>query len=204
MVKRSDGAAFEQEAVVDPDICVACGICVGSCPTATPFRRAGELIPGIDLPSLALTSLREKVDAAAGKLDGPTRLLVFGCDKALKVEKFKNHDIATVSMPCAGMLPPSFIDYVLSKKLADGVVVTGCRSGECHYRLGTVWLEERLEGKRDPRLRKRVPRERILQVWASATDGRSFERNLVNFKGEVNELAPYEPGKPTSIDEASS
>jgi quinol-cytochrome oxidoreductase complex cytochrome b subunit/coenzyme F420-reducing hydrogenase delta subunit len=202
MVKRSDGAAFEHEAVVDPDVCVACGICVGSCPTATPFRRAGDLVPGIDLPDLSLATMREKVDTATAKLEGPARLMVFGCDKALKVDKFRGKDIATISMPCAGMLPPSFIDYVLSKKMTDGVVVTGCRRGECHYRLGQIWLEERLDGNRDPRLRKRVPRDRILRSWASATDGRSFEKNITKFKGDIELLGPYGNENPTEKDEA--
>ena len=39
MQPRSDGKDYETEAVVDPATCMSCGICVGSCPTATPFRR---------------------------------------------------------------------------------------------------------------------------------------------------------------------
>ncbi len=200
MIRRSDGAAFEHEAVVDSDSCVACGICVGSCPTSTPFRRGENLIPGIDLPDLLLMSLRDKVETATAKLSGPVRLMVFGCDKALKVDKFRGTDIATISLPCAGMMPPSFIDYVLSKKLAHGVIVTGCRSGECHYRLGQVWLEERLDGKRDPRLRKRVPRNRVSRIWASAIDGSSFEKHMKTFKADIKELGPYSPEKTKNRD----
>ncbi len=193
MQKRTDGMAFDQEAIVNPDICVACGICVGACPTASPFRRAGEFIPGIDLPGLSASTLRDKVERAASKLEGrPDRIMVFGCDKALRVDKFRGKGIATVSMPCAGMLPPSFIDFVLSRKLADGVVVTGCRRGECHYRLGQIWLEERLDGVRDPRLRKRVPRERVNRIWASATDGRMFARNMASFQGTLSDLKPID------------
>ena len=39
MMPRSDGTAYETEAVVDPALCMTCGLCVGACPTATPFRR---------------------------------------------------------------------------------------------------------------------------------------------------------------------
>ncbi len=189
MKYRSDGLAYLQEAVVDPDLCLYCGICVGSCPTATPFRRAGELLPGIDLPDLTLIELRNRTEQACAQLQGPAKVLVFGCDHGLKTASISGDGIGEVSMPCAGMLPPSFIDYVISRKLADGVVVTGCRRGECHYRLGQEWLQERLDGTRDPRLRKRVPRERVAQIWAAPTDKRRFNREVAAFRKSLEALA---------------
>lgn len=57
MQVRSDGRPFEGEAVVDPSLCVACGICAGACPTSTPFRRMSELIPGIDAPGRTIASI---------------------------------------------------------------------------------------------------------------------------------------------------
>jgi quinol-cytochrome oxidoreductase complex cytochrome b subunit/Pyruvate/2-oxoacid:ferredoxin oxidoreductase delta subunit len=56
MMPRTDGRAFEREAVVNPRLCVSCGICAGACPTSMPFRRASELVPGIDLPSLSMAA----------------------------------------------------------------------------------------------------------------------------------------------------
>ena len=61
MAPRTDGAKFAEEAVVDPSLCVSCGICVGACPSSTPFRRRGEVISGIELPDLTLATLRAKV-----------------------------------------------------------------------------------------------------------------------------------------------
>ena len=42
MMPRTDGRAFEREAVVNPSLCVSCGICAGACPTSMPFRRASS------------------------------------------------------------------------------------------------------------------------------------------------------------------
>ncbi len=60
-----DGLPFPTEAQVNPSLCVSCGICVGSCPSSTPFRRSEELKTGIDLPDYPLQELRERVIAAA-------------------------------------------------------------------------------------------------------------------------------------------
>jgi len=44
MAPRSDGRSYQQEALVNADQCMACGICVGSCPTATPMRSAADFV----------------------------------------------------------------------------------------------------------------------------------------------------------------
>jgi coenzyme F420-reducing hydrogenase delta subunit len=62
-------------------------------------------------------------------------------------------------------VPPAFIDYVLSRDLADGVLMTGCPGGDCRYRLGAQWMSERVARVRDPRLRTRVVTSRIALGW---------------------------------------
>ncbi len=193
MGPRTDGKPFDTQAVVNPSLCVACGICTGSCPTATPFRRASALVPGIDLGWLPLAEVRERTHKAAERLTGDARVLIFGCDHGLAVEQRTGADIGAVSLPCLGLIPPSMIDYVLSRRLADGVVVTGCREGQCNYRLGRRWTEERIDGARDPQLRTRVPRDHIAQIWASPLDGRRFERELRNFQQRLRVSAARSP-----------
>jgi ferredoxin/coenzyme F420-reducing hydrogenase delta subunit len=185
MQPRSDGKPFEHEAVVNPALCVACGICAGACPTSTPFRRASALVPGIDLAALPLAEVRERAHQAAAKLVNRPRVLIFGCDHAIRVEKLRSDSIGAVSLACAGQLPPSFVDYVLSRNLTDGVVITGCREGECAFRFGPRWTEDRLAGERDPRLRERVPRERIARLWAAPTDWRRFVRDVAAFQASL-------------------
>ncbi len=73
MQLRSDGRPFEGEAVVDPDLCVSCGICAGACPTSPPFRRLSELIPGIDLPDRTIAAIRSDTETEGARLSSPTR-----------------------------------------------------------------------------------------------------------------------------------
>jgi len=190
MRPRSDGLPFAEEATVNESLCVACGICAGACPTSTPFRRATGLNPGIDLPDRSLRALRDQVDAVAGALDGDGRVIVIGCDHAARLDRLRAEQVGVVSLPCIAALPPSFIDYVISRDLADGVVITGCRDGECFNRFGVEWMTQRVAGARDPYLRRRVPRERILTHWAGVADGSALRKAIAAFRGRLPALAP--------------
>lgn len=187
MVGRTDGLPFSAEARVDPDLCVACGICAGACPTSMPFRRATALVPGIDLPELTIASLRDEVERVGGALSGSdSRILVFGCRHGPQIDTVDG----AVSLACVGQLPPAFIDYVLSKNLADGVLVCGCSESGCYNRFGIDWTKARLERSRDPHLRQRVPAERVRTIWAGRLGGRRLADAVSAFRRDLLEAAP--------------
>ena len=189
MEPRSDGSVYTHEAVVDTNLCTSCGICVGSCPTATPFKRRIEQAPGIELPTDTIKELKEKTINALDKLTGDSRVVVYGCQHSMDPAKMADANVAVVTMPCIGMLPLAFIDFVLSRKLADGVFLTGCREGDCSFRLGIKWTEERIAGERDPRLRKRVNQDRIGKYWAGLTRRKEFFEELSEFRARLSKLA---------------
>lgn len=197
MGRRGDGLPFESQAVVDPSLCVSCGICVGACPTSTPFRTSA-LVTGIDLPDPSLALLRERTHAAAARTTGRPRVLVFGCDHGVTGADLASERVAAVSLPCIGMLPPSFIDYVLSRNLAEGVFVTGCSSIACYNRWGARWTDGRLARTRDPRLRERVPRERLAVCWPVPSNSSLVKRELLAFveRLEGPQVPPQPPSEP--------
>jgi len=192
---RTDETAFDEEAVVSDDLCISCGICVGSCPTSTPYRRSGQLVPGINLPDTDLHELREQILTATDRLTGSARIIVFGCDHGPDLKRLCGPDTAIMKLPCIAMLPPSFIDYLLSRKHTDGIFLTGCAEGDCHYRLGQQWEEQRLAGKRDPYLRARVPRERVGTFWAGVSRNRQLLTKLGLFRDSLQELPAVERKK---------
>jgi len=188
MAGRSDATAYTQEAVVDPALCIACGICVGACPTATPFRRRSALVAGIELPEHPLAELRELVLDRCRDLSGDDRVIVFGCGKGPDLNALGGESVAVVQIPCVGMLPPPFVDFLITRRHADGVFFTGCRAGDCFERLGARWTEERVAGERDPQLRRRVPRERIAMFWAGIDRGAELAQALSRFRTRLREL----------------
>lgn len=193
MTRRTDGLAFEQEARVEAGQCMSCGICVGACPTATPFRRAGPLSAGIELPDRSLAGLREEVVAAAAGLSGSARVLVFGCEHDAGSPACSDGETAVIRLPCVGMLPPSFIDFVLARRHVDGVLLSGCAAHDCYERLGDRWVEQRIANQRDPNLRTRVPRARVAVAWYNATQGRRLREAVEQFRESLRASGPAAP-----------
>jgi quinol-cytochrome oxidoreductase complex cytochrome b subunit/coenzyme F420-reducing hydrogenase delta subunit len=199
MVPRDDGAAFSHQASVNPSLCVSCGICMAACPPSMPFRRVAELATGIDLPDPLLPRLRDETHRATKALAGRPRVLVYGCDRAIDLAALAGPGVGTVGLPCVGALPPSFIDYVLSRGLADGVFIAGCPDGACVNRLGIRWTEARNAGERDPRLRPRVPRERIGSFWAARHEKRALAGALAAFRARIAALPPAAEPPPRRV-----
>jgi coenzyme F420-reducing hydrogenase delta subunit len=75
------------------------------------------------------------------------------------------------------MVPPSFIEYAL-RAGADGVLVASCRQGDCEFRCGEQILEQRVQGRRAPALRPRVPRERVRLAFTGAFDAWRLHREI--------------------------
>ncbi len=186
MVPRTDSLPFPTQAQVNGALCVSCGICVGSCPSSTPFRRTEDLRTGIDLPDYRLAQLRERVVETAKGLESSPRVLILACEHGGGA----GHVEGVVPLPCVAMAPPSLIDFILSRNLADGVVVAGCAPSACYNRLGVAWTEQRFTQERDPYLRARVPRDRVKTVWASALDSSRFESELAAFSARIAGLPP--------------
>lgn len=190
MRERTDGRPHPRQAHVLEDLCASCGICVGACPSSVPFRRADRLVTGIDLPQLPIGDVRARLEQCLTQLSGAATVVVFGCECAAEVRALAGPGVAVLTLPCTGMLPPTFVDYAL-RDGADGVLVTGCPPEECEYRSGARWVDERFAGAREPRLRASVPRERLRVVWAAREDLAVVARELSVFRAELAQAPPH-------------
>jgi coenzyme F420-reducing hydrogenase delta subunit len=191
MQPRTDGRNHPRQAVVDPDLCAGCGICAGACPSSTPFRSVADLVTGIDMPQAPVQALRAEVEAALARLTRPPsatpRILAFGCrtdSGGADLAAIADEHTATIPLLCAAQLPPSFVEYAL-RAGADGVLVTGCRDGDCMYRLGNRWTDERLDALREPHLRAAVPRDRLRVAWVGRGGEAQLRAELAAFRTEL-------------------
>lgn len=190
LAPRSDGRRAPRIAEISPELCAACGICAGACPSSTPFRSAEDFTSGIDLPQFRVATLRAALDQALAAPRGErARVVLFGCERAADAMRLAGRDTIALNLICAGMLPPSLIEYAL-RSGADGVLVTGCRPGECEFRLGNQWVEERLAGTREPHLRASVPRERVRIAWVARDEAGRLGGELEAFRNTLSTLGP--------------
>jgi quinol-cytochrome oxidoreductase complex cytochrome b subunit/coenzyme F420-reducing hydrogenase delta subunit/Pyruvate/2-oxoacid:ferredoxin oxidoreductase delta subunit len=195
MVPRTDGRNFALQAQVDPALCVSCGICTGSCPSSSPFRRQQPLLTGIELPYFTMDQLKQRLLDAAKRTGGHgPRIVLVGCDYSVAAETAEQPGVAALSLPCAGMMPPAAVDYLLRVAGADGVLLAGCDSGDCNFRHGDRWVRDRADRKRMPMLRGRVPRERLRLSWHKSIDKRGLRAVVDDFRRHLETL-PEDAGE---------
>jgi F420-non-reducing hydrogenase iron-sulfur subunit len=98
-------------------------------------------------------------------------------------------NIRLIRLMCSGRLDPTFVLKALSQG-ADGVMITGCHPGECHY------LEQNYKTmKRYLLLKKTLAQmgmepERVQLVWASAAEGVRLAKEITRIVEEIRELGP--------------
>jgi ferredoxin/coenzyme F420-reducing hydrogenase delta subunit len=190
LAPRRDGRRHALQAVVASDLCASCGICVGACPSSNPFRSIEPLATGIDLPQFPVAALRAKLrDALA---DRPGATVVFGCAEGADLDRLDAPGVVTLSLACAGQLPPSFADYAL-RRGATRVLIASCGEHACEYRFGARWTAHRLSGLREPALRAHVrPRVRLIEA------GRGEEDRVREALATFDETAPFAPVSPAN------
>jgi F420-non-reducing hydrogenase iron-sulfur subunit len=100
-------------------------------------------------------------------------------------------NVRLVRLMCSGRLDPTFVLKALSGG-ADGVLITGCHPGECHY------LEQNYKALRRVKLLKRtlapfgINPDRVKLVWASAAEGVRLAKEISTFVEEIRELGPLD------------
>ena len=98
-------------------------------------------------------------------------------------------NVRLIRLMCSGRLDPTFVMKALAGG-ADGVLITGCHPGECHY------IEQNYKALRRFLLLKRVLKgmgiepERIKLVWASAAEGVKLTSEINMFVEEIRALGP--------------
>jgi len=98
-------------------------------------------------------------------------------------------NVRLIRLMCSGRLDPTFVFKAFASG-ADGVLITGCHPGECHYQ------EQNYKAMRRFLLLKRtlaqmgIEPERIKLVWASAAEGVKLAGEITKMVAEVRAIGP--------------
>jgi len=103
-------------------------------------------------------------------------------------------NVRIVRLPCTGRISPMFILKALQKG-ADGVLVSGCHPGDCHFTSGNFHARRRWTVFRALLDFTGIPLDRIRFSWISAAEGVKFAELISSLTEDIRKLGPFEQYK---------
>ncbi len=98
-------------------------------------------------------------------------------------------NVVPITVMCSGSVSPLYILNAF-KKGADGVLVSGCHPGDCHYIKGNYFARRRIALVKELLEFIGLEAERFQMSWVSAAEGTKYTQIIKNF---VNVLEPLGP-----------
>ena len=131
------------------------------------------------------------------KVDFEPKIVVFCCkwcsytaaDLAgtSRMEMLPNFTI--IRTMCSGRIDPEFILNAFVKG-ADGVLITGCHPGDCHYVNGNYKARRRIILLQSVLKQFGFENGRLRYEWISAAEGKKFVDSVNEFIGNIKKLGP--------------
>ena len=97
--------------------------------------------------------------------------------------------IRVIRVPCSGRVDPFFILKALQSG-ADGVLISGCHPGDCHYLTGNYVARRRFAVLNDLLEFVGIDPGRVSFSWVSAAEGERFAEVVREVTEKVRQLGP--------------
>jgi len=175
-------------AEVNAVLCKGCGTCVATCPSRAITQN------GFTDQQL-VSQVREAVNTELPQEE--VNIIGFCCNWC----SYAGADMAGVSRyqyppnmriirtMCSGRVDPIWIlDAFLEG--ADGVFVSGCHPGDCHYMTGNNYSKERILQLKELIGKYGIDPRRLRLEWVSASEGARFSELVKEFTEEIQKLGP--------------
>jgi heterodisulfide reductase subunit A len=169
---------------VDSNKCMGCGTCVGACPLGAISREGvSNLEIQSQIPSADMTI---------------PDMITFVCDWSLResadvhiLESYPKDQVNVIHIPCTGRIDPQHALMALDSGV-KGVLVCGCKPGECHFKRGTHVAACKL-GLLDTMLKQIQPPHKEIRFVQIGTQERGRIRieidGLLASRNETKEVA---------------
>jgi F420-non-reducing hydrogenase iron-sulfur subunit len=102
--------------------------------------------------------------------------------------------VKVIRVMCTGRVNPLFVAQALQKG-ADGVLISGCHPGECHYMKGNFLARRRFMMMKNLLEFMGIDPRRIRMSWVSASEGKKFAEVISEVTRDIAELGPLQPLK---------
>jgi len=98
-------------------------------------------------------------------------------------------NLRVVRVMCTGRIHPAFVLEALTDG-ADGVLVSGCHPGDCHYISGNYKAQRRIILLKEAVKQFGLEPERVRLEWISASEGDKFAKAVTEMIDEIRKLGP--------------
>jgi coenzyme F420-reducing hydrogenase delta subunit len=98
-------------------------------------------------------------------------------------------NVRIIRVPCTGRINPFYIVKALQEG-ADGVLVSGCHPGECHYLSGNLVARRKFAALKSFLTYIGVEGNRTIFTWVSASEGDRFAQVIRGVTAKVKALGP--------------
>jgi len=98
-------------------------------------------------------------------------------------------NIRIIRVPCSGRINPLYILRALQNG-ADGVLVSGCHPGDCHYISGNLVARRKFAVMRRLLTYIGIEPERVQFSWISASEGNRFAALMNKVIADIKRIGP--------------
>jgi len=98
-------------------------------------------------------------------------------------------NIVPIQGMCSGSVSPLYILSAFNKG-ADGVLVSGCHPGDCHYIKGNYYARRRIHLVKNLMEFMGLEEKRFKMSWVSAAEGAKFTKIIGEFAEELKPMGP--------------
>lgn len=98
-------------------------------------------------------------------------------------------NVRVIRVPCSGRINPLFIVKALQNGF-DGVLVSGCHPGDCHYISGNLYARRKFALLKSLLEYVGIEPERVHFSWVSAAEGARFAEVLAKVVQAVRQAGP--------------
>ncbi len=96
-------------------------------------------------------------------------------------------NVRPIRVMCSGRVDPSFIINSFKEGI-DGVLVSGCHPGDCHYISGNLNAEKRVKSTKKLLKLLGLGSERLRLEWISASEGQKFANTIEDFTATIKRI----------------
>ena len=100
-------------------------------------------------------------------------------------------NVRVIRMMCTGMVDPKYVIKALLEG-ADGVLISGCNPGDCHYINGNYKARRRVKLLKEILPKFGFDESRLKLTWIGASDGILLAETIEELVAQIKELGPNE------------